>query len=192
MVRYPENEFTRAIEDTASANRRGGVASASPAPTARSADLGTFTELPPLTEDERAELDQKMAVLTGEDVTQEIPTEHGLRAQEIPTARMTAREFLRHVPAGGQIAFPTRLPNFVAVEGIDLVRNTVTIDGMKFDITEEEAAEFKQFAVNRARAVIMQNLDQAANLFATPGVTDEGQAPEVQREPEGGSPEPPV
>src|SRR5689334_20471584 len=62
MVDYPQNDFTRMIEEIGQRNvggaRGGGVASASPLPTVRSADLGReVPEEPPMSLEERAELD---------------------------------------------------------------------------------------------------------------------------------------
>ena len=192
-IEYPQNEFTRMIEDTASGNRAGGarrvgVAMATPMPTVHSADLGR--EVPaPLTEMERAELDL-LAVQAGVRDERLGPVEPGTPPtyatldeavaagaplnQPIPERR-TAREFI-----GRQEA---RLPDFRRVEGIDLLRNRAMVDNMEFPITEQEALDFKKFVIATAREAIMRKLSEAADLFASPeGSSGNETMPEMRRD----------
>jgi len=213
-VAYPSNDFTKMIERTASGNRSGvrGVASATPLPTVQSADMGREV-LAPLTAEERAELDLKAiaagvrdprigspeatdgnyvsldaAIAAGAPV--EIPVERhpvGMAA----TGRIAAREF---------IAQTVRLPDFRHVEGIDLLRGCVMVDGMEFSIPETDARDFKQYVVETARAAIMTKLNEAAGLFAAPVTpaeegsaiegTTTGQDAGIQRDGARGSAEP--
>lgn len=228
---FPENDFTRMIDMTRGGNlsgvRRVGVASATPLPTVQSAALGRpVEEPPPLTREEREELDRQAIAAgvldprLGNQNTDGTPAgvqnnyasmEEALAAgapvNAPPTSdptesRQTAREFLAHNIARGQVdltqraaaqaaILAPRIPNFRQVEGIDLVRNTVVLDGLAFPITDEKAAELKQFVVEVARDAIMTKLEEAAasfaalKLFAVPaeakdGGESTGAAPEVQ------------
>jgi hypothetical protein len=219
-VQYPQNDYTRMIEATRSANASGvrgiGVASASPLPTAQSADLGRVVEeqaRPELTPAERAELDAQAraagimderigtapegtasAYSSQEDaVAAGAPVVRTPRAVVTPTGRVVTSALVPPIVA-------PRLPNFRKVEGIDLLRDRVLIDGMEFPISAEDARGFKEFVVETARAAIMEKLNEAVGLFASPetaedpngGSTPEGTSTEVQREPEGSSTEPSV
>ncbi len=226
-VEYPQNDFTRMIEEVSSGNRSGvhreGVASATPLPTVQSADLGR--EVPPSPEmsaEERAELD-RLAVAAG--VKDERLGTAGPEAPQgayasleeamaagAPVNQPTPEPVIERVPAGTrgialqqQARAPVRtivqprLPDFRKVEGIDLVQNRVVLDGMDFPITDEQAAEFKQFVVEVARTAIMDRLNEAVGLFSTPetvevtdgGTRSEGTDTEVQQQPEGSSAQPP-
>lgn len=210
-VEYPQNELTRLIEQTAAENRSGlhggGVASATPLPSVQSADFGRVLPADaPLTEEERAELNRKAV-------------EAGIHDERlgVPAPASAYESLGAAVAAGAQVTVPTermipkrstptvvprdsaRLPDFRKVEGIDLLRSRVWIDGMEFPITEEDARGFKEFVVETARAAIMVALSEAISLFTqaeTPEDLDEGDgmaedaAEEVQRQPEGSSPKP--
>lgn len=199
-VDFPDNDFTRMIEAVSSGNRSGlhreGVTSATPLPTVQSADIGReVTELPPLTEAEKVELD-RLAVEAGvkderigtasvllipgdystleEAIKAGSPVNPPVSTGHVPNAPQTVREVLsRSAPR-------SRLPDFCRVEGIDLVHNKVVLDGMDFPITDEQAAEFKQFVVEVARTAIMEKLSAAVSLFAAP-VTAEGPDENTQR-----------
>jgi hypothetical protein len=211
MVEYPENDFTRMIEMTKDENRSGvrrnvGVASAIPMPTVQSAAVGRpVEELPPLTEEERAELDRaaiaagvrdprlgnqntdgtpideappaygslEEAIRAGAPVGSDAPavdpvTEYG----RLNPDRMTAREFLGRraaQPMREQVRVLTgapRVPNFMKVEGLDLVNNCAVVDGMTFPISEEQANKLKSLVIEVARAAIMKELDEAMTLFS--------------------------
>lgn len=215
-VEYPQNEFTRMIEGVASRNRSGGhgegVASATPLPTAQSADLGReVPALAPLTDAENTELnrlaveagvrDPRLGMSAEEQQASykslEEAIEAGAFAKDLDVrvpvvglagiSRQTAREF---------VGSRTRLPDFRRVEGIDLLRDVVMIDGMEFPISPGKALDFKQFVVTTARNAIMEKLNEASGLFALPAKAEvvdggiaEATAPEVQRESEGGSAE---
>lgn len=173
-IEYPQNELTRSIEDTAMANRAGGrravVASATPQPSVRSADLGRVVEdEAPLTPAEIAERDElaRQAGIIDERLgnTEPLPTYPSLEeavAASAPVAptRMTAREFLASRERG-----TPRIPTFSRVEGIDLVHNMVVLDGMTFPLSEAKALELKRLVIEVAQASIMEKLTEAARLF---------------------------
>lgn len=203
-VEYPTNALTRLIEGTASQNQSGvrhsGVASATPVPSVRSADLGRpVEEDTPLSLEERQELDrlaqeagikdERLAQdesLGGQYGTFEEALAAGAAADLEPvytasalahrenyaeaTAQARARMNRRAEPQA-----PPRLPDFRNVEGIDLLRNVVMVDGMEFAITDEDARVFRQFVVETAHAQITERLNEAMSLFtsvATPEDTD--------------------
>lgn len=200
-VDFPTNDFTRMIESVASGNRSGvragGLASATPLPTVRSADLGSEVPAEPeLSLEERIHLDQLAREAGIQDVrlgtaqpdhgSQYASFEDALAAgasvnpptfeeptQEIAPqglGRPSAREYLGGAfkPRPALIEVP-RLPDFRKVEGIDLTGNRVIVDGMDFPITDEEATEFKQFVVGKAHAAITERLSEALGLFASAG-----------------------
>ncbi len=196
MVEYPDNDLTRMIEALRSGNlagsHGGGVASASPLPTVRSADLGRMTpDPPPLTFEEQEALDQQAraagmsdhrlpeGVIAGSEgyATMEDALAAGSPIERVAQVRIesrqTAREFLRR---------SSRLPDFRNVEGIDLVKCEVLLDGMTFPIAGDDVVKFKQFVVETAHAAIMNSLKEAMSLL-TPAPTLE----EADAQPEGDS-----
>lgn len=86
-----------------------------------------------------------------------------------------------------------RLPNFQNIQGIDLQLGVVYVDDMPFRIPEVDTREFRRYALEVARASIMQQMDEALNLATQETAEDldaEETEPEsldatVQREPEG-------
>lgn len=187
-VEFPDNDFTRMIEMTAEDNRRGvrGVASATPLPTVQSADLGKVVEQVPMTEAERAELDRlaveagiqderlgsagpepagsytmEDAIAAGAPVAANLVPEYNARALNPARERMTAREYIgsRSVP---------RFPDFLRVEGINLIDGFALVDGMKFDVPPEKVLEFKRFVIDLVTADIMAKLTVAASLLTLP------------------------
>lgn len=191
-VHFPKNNLTRMMEEVAARNAAGGsragVASATPMPTAQSADVGRLVpETAPLTPDEKVELDrlaieagvkdERLEVSLGGEAGQYKSLEEALAAgapiekaaeaaqlAPLPPQRGTAREFL---------ARSTRLPDFRRVQTIDLVQNQVWVDDMSFPITEVEAVEFKRFVVEKARDSIMEKLTEADNLFVLPDAAED-------------------
>jgi hypothetical protein len=213
-VVHPDNDYTRMIEMVSSQNRSGmrGVASATPLPTAQSADVGRVADPPPpMSSEERANLD-RLAIEAGvkddrlasadpgqypsleEAVAAGAPVKPNYTPRALMSReRMTAREAMA-------ISTP-RLPDFRRVEGIDLLRDRILIDGMEFPIPVDDAVHFKQYVVSIAKAAIMKMLNEATSLFAAPvtpaevtsgGSTAESTSTEVQRQSQGDSPEPTV
>lgn len=216
MVDYPDNDFTRMIGAVSSGNRSGvrsmGVASATPLPTARSAELGQEVTEPPLTLEERAHYDQlaREAGIQDERLDKASPggTYDSLEDAMNAGASVHPDPVVTHV-SGGFVAGPSsdprksgrvssstsRLPNFKNVEGIDLLRDVVMVDGMEFPISLAEARKFRQFVVETARETILARLHEAMERFATPESaegTDGGtvETSEVQRESAGSGEEP--
>jgi hypothetical protein len=209
-VAFPENEFTQMIERLSSDNRSGvrgaGVASATPMPTAQSADLGRVVPDRPLTPEERATLD-RMAVEAGvrderlPGSAEAQPTYQTL--EEAIRAGAAVEDTVVRVPVGARNLAPLpsvpRMPDFRRVEGIDLERGLALVDGMSFPIPPEMVAEYKLAVVEVARDAIMEKLEEAVGLFARPETAEgtDGGVPtrvlsEVQQQPAGGGEEPPV
>lgn len=200
-VEFPQNELTRLIETNAAMNRAGGrgVASATPLPTVRSADMTQppADEPPPLTLEERAELDRlaREAGVVDESLgvakpqgaydSMEAAIEAGKPVAVERVTAQSAREFIadRQVRRGEHMVArshsfvppPTapRLPDFRNVEGIDLMQGRVMIDGMEFPMPPEDVRSYRQYVVNIARAAVQKQLDDALRL-AEPEVTDGG------------------
>jgi hypothetical protein len=176
-VVYPRNDFTEMIERTSSDNRsgvRGGMASATPVPTAQSADFGRpVPEAPPLSDEERIERDRLAASLGITDGALPTEQERYKSLDEAIEAGAPVRPARVPVGAAGYQygvlggAMP-RLPDFTRVEGIDLLRNRVMVDGMEFPIPEEEAREYKKYVIEVARDAIFQALSAAETLFGEP------------------------
>lgn len=204
MVEYPKNDFTQMIERVAAGNRSGmrggGLASAEPLPTVRSAELGTTvpdsapTDPPPLTAEERAELDARAlelgivderlgnasapgeapptygsleeALAAGAPVNAPpVPEDRATPASALPRPdRVSAREFIGRPQRIVQVP---RLPDFGKIEGIDLVTNRVIVDGMDFPISDDEAKDFRQFVIEKVRAVVMEALDKAVGILTS-------------------------
>lgn len=168
----PDNDFTRLIDsisaDNRAGGRRGGVASATPLPTVRSASYGQEVVVP-LTAEQQAELDRKAAEL-------------GI--MELP---MHASGF---VPNGLSpvITLTPRLPNFRAVEGIDLQRNVVAVDGLAFPIPEDEALELRQYVLRIVRTALEKKLKEALDLLSLPTTAEDTNGGTAKQE----EPVPPV
>lgn len=186
-VEFPDNDFTRMIEMTASANRTGvrgaGVATAAPLPTAQSADLGrevppTQAVAAPLPPEEKARLDALAREAGVKDESLGNTEETGQdnygtledaiaagRSVVTPTVQaVTAREVLAARPVQRVSPFVTpqpRMPNFENVEGIDLTLGVVVVDGLTFPISKAKAKELRRFVLETARAAILNNISQA-------------------------------
>src|SRR6267142_2823450 len=216
-VEFPQIEFTQMIERVGASNRAGshmeGVASASPLPTAQSADLGKqVEELPPLTQEERDHLD-RMAVEAGVrdpriGTVEGVPPTYGSLEEAIAAGASVNPPVVERYTPGMQgmvrgsdrqiarefLATRSRLPDFRQVEGIDLLRGYALVDGMEFPISPEKAAEFKKFVVETARAAIMKSMEEAVGLFTLPETAEVGNGGSttsttstVQQQSEGGS-----
>ena len=201
-VDYPQNSLTQMIEEAARANRAGGgmpvrrqveVASATSMPTVQSAAVGRpVEEPPPLTAEEREELDRQ-AILAGvldprlgnqntdgtpintpttaygsleEAIAAGAPVNQPAPAVDpVENFRGTAREVVAMREKVRVMTGAPRVPDFRKVEGIDLINNAVVVDGLTFPLSAEQALELRQMVVETARAAIMEKLDEAMKLF---------------------------
>lgn len=92
------------------------------------------------------------------------------------SSRQTAREFIASHPeqVGGRqrddlIAAPTvRLPDFRKVTGFDFFRNVIYIDGLEFDIPEDDVRDMKRYAVDIALNQVVKHLADALIAFGVP------------------------
>ncbi len=185
---YPENPWTQMIEETRRLNEAGGMrstgpVSAGPEPTVRSAAMGQpVVELPPLSPEERAELDahaRELGLIPGE--AEEQGSKYATLEEAIeagrsvhppapvgqptdPTDRMTAREFLarqENLPIRARVVETTRLPNFSKVQGIDLVRSVALVDGLEFALDQDTIVSLRTLVLGIAREQVMAQFDQA-------------------------------
>lgn len=198
MVRAPENDFTRMIERVAHGNATGefgggGVASAGPRPTVASAALGReVPDLPPLTAEERRDLDRKAVELgllpptesqglyeTQEDALRAAgvdidappaPTDDPVEAL-LRQPRMSTREAMYLARENGtfqpqvQIVETARFPDFTKPQGMDLQKGVVYLDSMEFAIPEQHLRKLRKFVVELAHRAVMQKLEEAMGLF---------------------------
>jgi hypothetical protein len=170
---------------------------------------------PPLSMEERAELDRKAMELgliepgaAGEPMLY-ATMEEALRAAGVdpnaapaPTADpVEALQFARQSPRprGGYLPPPVeikvvetaRLPDFTKVQGMDLQKGVAYLDSMEFQIPAENLRKLRQFVVELARRAMMQKLEEAVGLFARETPNGQGAAEStgeaVQRFPEGSS-----
>lgn len=194
---YPENPWTQVIEETRRLNEAGGMRSAGPVsagpePTARSAAMGQpVVELPPLSPEERAELDahaRELGLMPGE--AQEEGSKYATLEEAIeagrsvhppapvgqpvdPTDRMTAREFLdrsaqENLPIRARVVETTRLPNFSKVQGIDLVRGVAVVDGLEFQLDAQTVSDLRTLVLGNAREQVMAQFDAALTNMGEP------------------------
>jgi len=220
MPEYPDNEFTRMIEMTRAENAgsRPGVASATPMPTVRSADLGReVVDPPPLSPaeiEERNRLAREAGVVDPRIGPTETPGPYASLEEAVAVGApvpMTAREFIGaqkqapldvrelYMRPGRVIGLGpvSRMPDFRNVEFIDLKLGVVRIDGMEFAMPRGDVIEYKQYVIAIARQAIMDQLEEAEVLLTAPDMAeavDEGGAASavetVQQQPEGNREEP--
>lgn len=178
MARIPQNDFTQMIADVARLNASGarsGPVSAGAAPTVRSAALGTMApDPPPLTAEEQAHLDAKARAIgiLSPDPTSEGPygtLEEAMTAgapmnPPVQAQAATPVQAQRSIHPVG----PTRLPNFKHVQGIDLIRNVIYIDGMEFPIPEGDVRFLRAYAIDHTRNYITKMLNDAMNAVNPP------------------------
>jgi hypothetical protein len=132
-------------------------------------------ELPPLSPDERAELDahaRELGLMPGE--VQEEDSKYATLEEAIeagrsvhppapvgqpmdPTDRPTARQFL----ARARVVETTRLPNFSKVQGIDLVRSVALVDGLEFALDQDTIVSLRTLVLGIAREQVMAQFDAA-------------------------------
>ena len=160
-----DNPLTRMIERAHQRNmgesRREAPVDAGASPSARSAAVGREVE-PPLTVEERAELDAKarelglMPVEEGEQnlyptLADAMKAGAPVEGPAVPAPAARAAVVIEGV----------RLPNFTKVGGIDLIRDVVYVDSMEFSIAKEDADQFRLYAIQIAHNVITQKLNEA-------------------------------
>lgn len=184
---YPRNEFTDLIERASGIETRGPVAlppSASPPPTVRSGALGRVSPVPeaaPLSPEERAEFDAAASALgivdggAPAEMASGYPTmEDALRAgapvgAELPPDRQTAREFIAsreamraggmRMPAASVAATPfSRMPNFSNIEGLDLTRGSIVVDGVVFPLEQRDTDRLRKWALSEVRRQVNRTL----------------------------------
>src|SRR5712675_24479 len=202
MVDFPQNDFTRMMEAVRAQNqsgvRAGGVASALPLPTVRSADLGQEVQNP-LTFEEREELDAQaraagildpsLGNVSPETGAAQYATLEEAMAAGSPvagatlltsdpvTARMRSprgQQFLQQfIPQFAAAPSPMRMPDFKRVQYIDLEHGFVVVDGMEFPMPEEDVREHKQYAITRVMDVINEKITEALGLLSTPPAAEE-------------------
>lgn len=90
-----------------------------------------------------------------------------------PTGRVQGALANRSLPGPARMVVPAppRLPNFRNVQGFDLISGEVLVDDMAFKIPGEDLAEYRLRAVEIARECIMNQLEEALDLF-TPGTAE--------------------
>jgi hypothetical protein len=178
------NPLTRMLERGAQRNagmeRREVPVDAGALPSARSVALGQEV-LPPLSTEERAELDAKAAALgilppgegsEGPYASLDAAMKAGSSLPDLPSAAPLLTSFgmpdARKATVG--MMLPVRLPDFTKVGGIDLIRDVVYVDSMEFSISKEDADQFRLYAIQIAHAVITIKLNEAvASLGAIAG-----------------------
>ena len=181
----PDNPLTRALE-TGSRMREqqirtgGAVVTGEPLPSSRSASVGQPVQVMiPLTIEEREALNAKareLGIRLEGDETVEgpygsfeaaaaagAPVEREQQWSEPALSvagRQTAREFI------GRNAAP-RLPDFGKVYGINLLTDTVSIDGMEFPMAKVDADEFRLYCIRLAHSFVLDKLNAAAAAYLT-------------------------
>lgn len=204
---YPQNELTEMIEEVARLNAAGGggarrmpapgPVSAEPGPTVRSAAMGQpVAPLPPLSPEERMELDQKARELgimprddepVGEvyatlaDAIAAGASVHPPVAVPPPNppgslgAALTPRERAQFPQP--TVVRMTRLPDFKKVQGIDLIRGVAFVDSLEFTMDAATVADLRTLVLGLARESIMAQFDAA--LTDVQEAKDGGAAEEV-------------
>lgn len=181
------NEFTRMIE------RVGGVQPGyiespvigSSMPMSRSAAMNVA---PPLTSEERAELDARAMDIGVMDRPAGEEGPYGSLEEAQNVGRSVQVPTSSHTPGRQIVTGLPRLPDFAQVGGIDLIRGVVYLDGMEFPIPEGDVAKYRLYVIEIAHADITRRLAEAMQLYAPApvavevigGGTDEGTVvPEV-------------
>lgn len=175
------NPLTRMIERAgqrqAGSDRREAPVDAGSLPSARSAVLGQEV-MPPLSIEERAELDAKAAALgilppgetsEGPYGTLDEAMKAGASVPE-PAQRMPAQASTTQRPTVAGV----RMPDFTKIGGIDLIRDVVYLDGLEFSIPKEDADQFRLYAIQIAHAVMTTRLNEAvASIGAIAAATEQ-------------------
>lgn len=157
----PRNPFTDLIERVAEVNAGGGrrgmveaAVSSGAAPTVRSASLGP---LPELTDAEKAERDAKLIELGILPKPAEVEQPEVQEQAPVVSIAMNQRQVSKpEVP---------RLPNFARVQGIDLVRKVVYVDGMEFPVSEQDASDMRIYAMETARNFIINQFNAVFQML---------------------------
>lgn len=101
---------------------------------------------------------------------------------------MTAREFVNanpeRVAVEARFGPPTpptvRLPDFRKVTGYDFFRNVIYIDGLEFDIPEDDVRDMKRYAVDIALNQVVKHLAEALVAFGVPPALAQATADSVR------------
>ena len=190
-VSFPQNHLTQLIDRVREENQmyggRGPVEStisAGPTPTARSSSLGpSVPVLEPMSDAENEEANKKLRELgilppdptadgaygsLEEAMEAGMPVERPVVEQAIATHRP-----VRPMPNVSRTSMPDspRLPDFSKVQGIDLIRNVVYIDGMEFAISEEDSRDMRVYVVTTASNAIMAQFNNVLNALV-PGLAE--------------------
>lgn len=154
---FPDNPLTRMLTD-----RNGFPVNGSSLPSTRSAALGKPlpAPLPPLSPEERAELDRK-AIELG--IMPPSETEMGSNYKSQEEAVSAGQPVVKEQPAQSRVEY--RLPDFTKIRAIDLTRDLVIIGTLEFKISKEDSAEFKKFAINVAREAVEKELTDALSIL---------------------------
>lgn len=173
-ARYPDNPLTRVLTD-----RNGSPVTGTPLPSTRSAVLGKAVPEapPPLSVEERAELDKKAMEL-------------GIIPKDTTSEGTNYDSFASAITAGAPVLKPAvpvapkySLPDFTKVGPIDLVKNVVTVGDIEFPISPADSDRFKKYALNVARTSIEQHLADALRALHQGGDDELGEGEEVQQVP---------
>lgn len=172
---YPDNPLTRMIERASQrgVERREVPVDAGTSPAARSAAIGREVELPPLSPEERAELDAKAAELgilpEGQEDNPYSSMSAALAAGASVEGPATPSPVVErtHIQAIHKVVEPAlvRLPDFTKIGGIDLIRGVVYLDGMEFAIPKGDCDQFRLYTVRIAHAAITAKLVEAEKLL---------------------------
>jgi len=190
-VSFPQNHLTQLIDRVKEENQmyggRGPVestVSAGPTPTVRSSSLGpSVPEAPPMSAEENEEANRKLRALgilppdpeadaaygsLEEAMEAGMPVERPPMGEPIALHRPT-----RPMPNVARTSMPDapRLPDFSKVQGIDLIRNVVYIDGMEFAISEEDSRDMRVYVVTTASNAIMAQFNNVLNALV-PGLAE--------------------
>jgi len=144
-VNYPSNPLTDAMFAGLSAARGRGGVSASPPPAVRSNSWGQET---PLSPDEIAELDARYAEMIAP-----------------PPTATAAGSVTGHVTP---VYKNTTVPNFQNIQGIDLERNVIRVDGMEFPLDADDARQVRLMCVDCVLNAVVAGL---RDLLSTYGIS---------------------
>ena len=193
-VQYPKNILTQMIE-RASAQKVSGqdrmVGMPQGLPTVRSSDLGTVQPepLPPLTPEEKAELDAKAEALgilpheqdvdglvfadsyaSDEDVAAEMArVQSEAEANHPPAppiARETHRQHMGHRQDRTFVKMTPTMPDFSKIERIDFTTSSIIIDGMSFPLPPENSRRYCREAIATVSFLLQEQFKVALAAFA--------------------------
>lgn len=147
---------------------------------------GGLTTGPPLDPDEAKRREQAWAAQTGQRIGEGEPGEDegaGYASAEDVAAAATLDDKLRAAKPGqvvpltkeqlalmrsGQFKYPTETANFSRLQRVDFEERTVTVSGMAFPFTEDEAAELAHIVVRIVGNAVRQDLLKALQGLPSP------------------------